>query len=227
MKLLPGQKIVTSDGVIIGQDELFEVLYSEGVKEIQGWTLKDLMEYIAPRGELLGQIAWCNFKAFYEEMQKPVTNQDEWSKKIKWIEIKNISDVDSDGYIREYIDVTGGDEGGERYALGMTPLNYLATLPLKIDETYIVREEFPSDLEMKPYFTGKKEIKLFEIIYGILYEISFYGSPDKREEFNEELESRMTAVTNGEKTYTMEEVKEHIATHMEYNLDSKGPCGAD
>jgi hypothetical protein len=90
-------------------------------------------------------------------------------------------EVDEDGKIR----------GG--FAIEFTPLSELKDLPLKLeldmefkDENQFIKEEN----NYKTILKGKRPFTVYEVIGAILYEISFVGDPEKRDDaWKEQLET--------------------------------------
>lgn len=216
LKLTKDKKIISdSHGVKeVTPDHILGYVFSEPVGEIDGWTFRDLMEFIAgTTGNVLGEMAWCHFNAFYREMQKPVTKSDE-PDSVQYILVSRRIDLYK-GEINEYADVCGGNDTitdeminadfeatgvqnlSNRYAIEFTPVNELADKPIRIDDRFIVRKDIMDDQEMPIVFEARKPFYLLDIIWAILWEISFAGSPEERDEQVEELNRRVESIKDG------------------------------
>ena len=87
------------------------------------------------------------------------------------------------------------------YSVSFTPANELAPLPLVMDESLAVYEDIfsPKDKtapeRKEPLLeAGSLRPTLLQVLYGIIWEMSWYGSPDRRNETRDELDETMAAV---------------------------------
>lgn len=106
------------------------------------------------------------------------------------------------------------------YGIDFCPANTIAHLPLRLRDEFIVVDEVEQHQQI---MSGEKDFSkcttkyessvytLGHILQGIIWEMSFYGGPSERNEFNEELSRRVEAIESGEeKTYSWEEVMERL-----------------
>lgn len=116
---------------------------------------------------------------------------------------------------------------GERIPWGvcMTPTNELINIPVKLSDKFdvhhdILNKEVKKSLPYPPAIASFKtpEYSLGNILYGIIWELSFHGGPDKRDEFSkdlkkmsDEIKQRSEDGTLDEITYTSEELKEKLS----------------
>lgn len=91
--------------------------------------------------------------------------------------------------------------GGEKieetsYGIDLTPINELMDFELKIDDKLVVRDIFVRGSVQPPknILTAKLTFSLYDILYAVLNEISFYGSPEKRESTLKVLQGRVKKV---------------------------------
>lgn len=96
---------------------------------------------------------------------------------------------------------------GINYGVGFTPTNELARLPIKVNTDFVIYET----LHKKPYYKEKYKSTvtptLFQIIFGIFWELSFHGGPDGRDEVIEMLDQRVKDIKSGKaKFIPMEDV---------------------
>lgn len=100
---------------------------------------------------------------------------------------------------------THGFKAGERipWGISVTPANELIDLPVKLRKTIEIIEDDYSTENMvqgwKSLITlPNPEYSLGQILYGIIWEMSFHGGPDKRNEFKEELDDITEKIKNGD-----------------------------
>jgi len=230
LKLNKDKKVtrINDEGETVEVDiyKMMSHLYSDEIEEIEGWTFRDIMEYIEPLGDVFGHLSWCNFKIFYKEMKKPA-NPDNFISNIEYIRIGwSVELWEDDDYLMEGLDVVGindsftdeeineseendkKEEKHRRYALDFTPVNEIADLEIKLDETYQVIQKFDFD---HPVFKAKKKFTFLDIVYALLWEISFHGEPEDKEKRMKELSDMAKGIEDGTvKTIPWEEVKESL-----------------
>lgn len=227
LRLTADKKIISdaSGEKEVAPEDVLQYLVHEPIASIDGWTLGDLMFFIEPMGAILGEMALCRFDKFIAEMKKPVEDESEFVNNIEYIMVSRNVALD-DGVINEYCDVYGGNdtitdeqiqadfeanghtELSNRYGIGMTSINRLANKPLRIDDSFVVREELMvTNDPTKEVFRARKPFYLLDVIWAILWEISFYGGPEERDEMAEELDRRVQSIKDGTaETVPLEEV---------------------
>jgi hypothetical protein len=80
------------------------------------------------------------------------------------------------------------DANNERihWGVSLSSSSTLIDLPLQLNTTCDVYKDY----EMTPYLTLPNiSYTLIEVIYGIIWELSFFGGPQERQEKKEELDS--------------------------------------
>ena len=99
------------------------------------------------------------------------------------------------------------EHGGRAYAIEFTPINEFKALPLKLNTNYKVEDT--SDVQnVKALFESTKAFTVYDAITAVLYEITFCGSPQKRDERRAEIMRRADEVKSGKvKTVTFEDLK--------------------
>jgi hypothetical protein len=227
------KRVFNSDGKEVTAENLLQYIFTEPIGQVDGWTLRDLMNLIMPHKEVLGEMAWCNVDAFYAEMQKPKPEQPSWiAEKVTYIEVSQVAEIprwDPD-HLNEYMDVTGkGEDPSDRYALEFTPVNELADLPIKINETYKITRELDASPWEETIFETKKPMYLLDVIWALLWEISFAGSPDQRDAKWGEIEkAKIEADEHPERLIPAEEVFRDLHNrNFAAQQISEGPQGAD
>lgn len=85
------------------------------------------------------------------------------------------------------------------FAIGMSPMKYLIDLPVKLNKTLDLY--FDDEEKLKGYSSlvnvDKVEYTLFHILYGMFWELSFYGGPQQREQKREEINKDIEDVLSG------------------------------
>lgn len=257
LNLRANRQIVNDEGKIITADNLLQYVFTEPVGKIEGWTLKDLLEFIRPHKEIFGEMAWCNLDLYYAELDKPKSPGFIQSR-VDHIQVGWVCEVHdfSPNEISEYLDVVGinveassipadvsaaawdkyhedpknnPEPLSERYAIEFTPVNELADKPIKVDTTYEIVENLHEAPWRKTLFKSTKPMYLLDVIWAILWEISFCGSPAARDEQVAELNRRIEDIKAhpenlipAEKVF--EDLKRRLADLPDFN---SGPQGAD
>jgi hypothetical protein len=83
-----------------------------------------------------------------------------------------------------------------RFAIELTEPWKLMSYPLKLRKTIEIRRELPKKNEVFATFRNP-EFTLGDILYGVIWELSFYGPPAKAKEFREELDRRVNEIKSG------------------------------
>lgn len=111
------------------------------------------------------------------------------------------------------------------YSLSFSNISDLCQYDLKLDtkmKLHSIRYYKPAS-KTKTKKMGKVDFSLYNVISSIMFEISFFGLPSKRDEEKSKIDKSMEEIDSGEaKTYTMEEVKEDFkALRKERNKKDK------
>ncbi len=234
LRLMPDKTILGGSNYskVVPRDRLLGVICSEPIESMDGWTVRDLMELIEPFGATLGEMAWCQFDAFYREMNATLVELKE-DDPIDYIQISRSVNIQG-GKIFEYPDVHGVNESitedavkadieangyqtvSRTYAIEFTPINQLAKKPIKIDDAFNIRNDAAIDKSESIIFSGVKPFYLLDIIYALLWEISFAGSPEERDAQIKEMDEQMEGIKNGTiSTISSEEFLESIGVAID------------
>lgn len=143
-----------------------------------------------------------------DEINKSGPKKDD---EIDYLEIHRWGEYWDWGDIDTHIGISGISEKSDiTYGIGFTPLNELKHLPLRLNENFGISEVIiPHKMVLffarllkkigipvgkwdnpfeRIYVKGKVEFTVYELISAILYEISWYGSPEKRDSKIDEIE---------------------------------------
>lgn len=196
---LHGEECEIEDGVTLG-DILFIIK-----RDLDWWdTLLEcwVREYVE-EGLTISVVSPAEEKDPLEYLEL-YWNIDEWEGEI---EIPSFMSFHGIGKPYEY--------GQTNYGIGFSPVHELAPLPVKINKEFIIGET----LKEKPFFQEKYKANakptLFQIIYGIFWELSFHGGPESRNAMFSELTRRVKEVEDGTaKLIPMEEVMENLGISL-------------
>jgi len=83
-----------------------------------------------------------------------------------------------------------------RFGVELTEPWKLTSYPLKLRKTIEIRRELPKKNEVVATFRNP-EFTLGDILYGIIWELSFYGPPDKAKKFAESLNKMREDIDSG------------------------------
>jgi hypothetical protein len=171
----------------------------------------------------LGKRNHCDIVSFLEESSKESKEApDQWCQ-IAFLRVVRHITFRREGDMTEF--ESHLDFGGEgtckdadsetpvwsNIGIGLTPVNELMRYPFRVLNTIPVYLERHSPWKTKELFKTTTSLTLDEVVNCVLWEISFYGSPEDREEMQEELQDRVKEVDSGEvKGIPMEDVFEKL-----------------
>ena len=188
-------------------------------------TLKDFFSLLDRDMEYFSLVCSCPVlvdlisECLYEK-EFPETEQD-----IVFLELKkNCILEEEDAECRKYLvkDMEfSGISDGERYAVELSPLNVLGKLPLFLNEE-IELNHIGKDSEVTPVCTFFEKFTLYELVNGIIEELSFAGPPLQKNVMMEKIKDSLKQVDNGEvKVFDLEEFKRKLNIEIEKH---KVPC---
>lgn len=188
---------------------------SEPLEIEEGATFKTFFNHIMKEKDKYSEIfvshlGGYDLSMFEEEWRKPFVK--EKNDGMESLEIFWYVDYDSeDGSVKEQPSFQGighsAEEGLTPYGIDFTPLNKLKNYPIKLNTEYKIEEYTLRKRRPRKIFAGKKAFTVYDVISAVLYEITFYGGPQQRNEQLEELKRRADEVERGEaKLIPMEEV---------------------
>lgn len=134
---------------------------------------------------------------------------------------KEIELVDEKLYSMRF-DVSMVDPDSEdetRYAIEFTPLNEILDVPIKINNKASILKKATSSIGKMRFKSDEYEdqvgITLYEFMTEIIYEVSFLGAPETRDEEKEEIKKRIQEVEKGEvELIPFEDVKEKMSEKL-------------
>ena len=95
----------------------------------------------------------------------------------------------------------------ESYGIELSPLYQLTDYKIKIRNEIMITDwrekDFSKQLKKIDF---KPSITLIEVLYWVLWELSFFGSPEKRDEENQELKRRVDQIEEAKKNGTLDSI---------------------
>ena len=217
-------EICRHDGDHLSFADPMKVLFSK-IYIVNG-TLKDFFNYVANHKDFqdfLSAYSWCKIDLFQKEINSPLEKDD--PSKIDVLKLnfaaQEHSYKDFDTTLEYGYDFCGygpaeDDESRtESYALDLTPVNRLANLPVEIDRKVkgfkwptfdrAARKAGKPAEEIKEFDLGKIAPTVLELFSEIFWEISFFGTPEKRSDTMEMLDARVAEAKNDRESLSKEE----------------------
>jgi hypothetical protein len=197
------------------------------VEIAEDFTLGDLCRIIYNSKELtidaLSTLVQCSLQPFLDECLRPVDRADDDESKLHYIRLFWECEYDApaedrwppatslwlhaDGVGDTWEDCRPGgkfyEEGKDvsrcnRYAIEMTPLYALRDLPLRIDPIMIVQPSLTERGDQAPLEIPAPDVTLLQLIHALFWELSFFGTPEKRDATREELRQQVARIERGE-----------------------------
>lgn len=160
-------------------------------------TLRDIFHAVESDPTLkfvLSEYSWCDIDAFHFEAEQPL-RENEQASDLAYIEIAMRFEFDQHA-AQAVVDVSGvgrpDEHGCTHYALDLTPVNQIASLPVRLNPTADIRKDMAS-IGTAPYL-----FTLLEVLGEVYYEVSFHGSPASRDAFRGELLDAVADVESGQ-----------------------------
>jgi hypothetical protein len=212
LRLHPGYKLQVTD-------------FMEEVELAEDFTLGDLCQVV--RGfnemdiEMFSALLQCPLELFIEECLQPCPDDDKsdlhyirlsWSCEYDrltetrwppstslWLHIDGIGDTWEDCKPGGRFHEEGKDYACcNQYAIEMTPLHQLGHLPLRIDPVMTVRPSLTHGTPHEPLEIPAPGVTLLQLIYHVFWELSFFGTPEKRDTKHKELRELIQRIEAGE-----------------------------
>lgn len=197
-------------------------LHSEECEIDDNVTLGDIFLIIKQNMDWWELILEDWSREFVDEALKPVlvTSVDE-NDPVEYLELYwGVEEWDGEISLPTFMSFHGKGKPDEydcvNYGVSFTPANELAKLPIKVNTEFVIYKSLKKSPFFEEKYKGVAKPTLFQIIYGIFWELSFYGGPEDRDAQFAELKRRCDEVKNGKaKLIPWEEVKENLGIEME------------
>ena len=187
----------------IPEDQL-PMFLSDEIKIAKGVKFKRIFDLCILHKELFNKIFYSSTRGFDIDMFIDEYNKvGEKESEITYLYVSRILSKWHKDYFDAYLNFGGIAENytdeynDEPYDCNMsvsfTPLYSLKNIEIRVDDAFIISGEKNETL-----FKDKKPITLFDFLSTILYEITWNGAPDNRNEKLEELNTTAQRIKNGE-----------------------------
>jgi hypothetical protein len=195
-------------------------------------TVENFLRHLIPETLVLNTVfqsylGGCPLEPFFQELEQEAS--EEPNEDIEYVEFywaTEIYDNEFDEYC-SYHGIGKPDEEGFRtnWSFSFSPLSNWKHHRLVLNHEYVIEQyHFQGEGWDTKYqgkntlFKGKKEFTLWDILSAFFFEISFFGSPENRDEKAAEIEQISEEYENGNmETITLEEV---ILEEMEKDLQT-------
>lgn len=166
------------------------MLHSSGFEFEDGATFKNLVEFMTPNIDIWDALIgnWCK-EIVTEAANKPVEPLN-----IEYICISqnietSVGIEDKQACYRGLpLDISGKSADNEiNTSLSFIPANDLIHLPIKIDYQVRINHTNYDTHEYTTTELGTCMPTMFEVVYSIFWELSFHGSPEKRDKEHQDL----------------------------------------
>ena len=170
------------------ENEEQEIEYLELYWCLENWDLKDLKEF--------NGLSFPSFHGVGFEQK----------------EDKYIDDVKEDGML----ECKAGDR--INWAIEFNPANEMIDLPVKLSEKVTLTENLEKEVDGRNW-TSKEFLNphytLGHILHGIIWELSFCGSPEDRDEKKEDLNQRVDDIKSGKEELVEFETPEELINRID------------
>jgi len=145
-----------------------------------------------------------NLKLYSQEIQKRIQKSHKlYTTEIEYLELRRVrynwpnqALEENDDFQFEF-DGVGYQKNNQltrqRFSVELIPVNWLKNLPIKINPQILEYQLQTSQPQEKIHIYDIKDIKItvIELFYNILWELSFFGSPEKRNTFLKTLKTQV------------------------------------
>jgi hypothetical protein len=215
-----GIKNTKEDYIIeVSDKNLFQYL-SDTIELDNDVRFERIFDLLLLNKELVNKIFYNSLNGYkiqnwLYDFNKKSTNKSKDYLRIKWFNDIYRNDISIRSTI--YIDNKSSDENNRYTTINFVSLSDIKKLFVKISKTLTLRDK---DYKViKKYY---KDFTLYDIIDGILREISFNGKPEDRNKRMYELDELVKRIDSGEENmYSSEEVKQHLKQKMKEYLENK------
>jgi hypothetical protein len=209
------------------------------------FTLRDVLRACVSSTEipplLMGQILHCNaLQEFYDDAEsKPFEDEGD----LEYLELYLLGDIGEDYSSSQWsfhgvgkLGVVPKDDFRkmtpeeaasfrESYGVELSPLYRLADYKIKVRNEIVISNWKEKDYSKQiTRINFQPSITLIEILYWVIWELSFFGSPSKRDEENAELKRRIEEIDEAKKNGTLDQITipwEKVKADLEAKFDFK------
>ena len=183
------------------------------------FTLMDLFNYIEKDKEAFDVIfnsclGHFPLQAYLDDIVKERSKDDD--DELDYLEVYRCAERWEWGSIDMYLGFHGiSIKEDIPYAVEFTPLSDLKHLPLRLNNDFEIGEVLKegNSYQYHVYTKGKVDISVYELISAVLFEVSFCGVPEQRDERMDELSKRAKEIP--------EEFKDHPERFTKWSGEDK------
>lgn len=206
---------------IVPDEEISEFLWST-VCLGEEVSLRDVL-LLVERDDMLFSVLCCcpHIPSLLDEMRKDATSRWENDEHVPvGLELGWTATLYDGLFVHDTM-FSGRAATGETLGIEFSSVAELADLPLSLEESFILVDE---DEPMEAVFAAKRQFTVFDVVAGILSELTVLGGPIDRDKLAEDIRQRVCDFQAGtRKSYTLEEVMEHMAIKAE-EARKRFPC---
>jgi len=195
--------------------ESFIPYLNEEIRVEDDITFEDFFNHVMDNHEIISvifasQLGHFDLGKWVDEWKKPFVDKPDGHTRTKYLQVAWSTewwDKSINGEYREVEEWVGFGGRGETLdeetgdwmddmgiSFSFTPINEMKGYPFKIDTEYRMLDweryqtnKTPDDPDYWYCVIGHKKMTVFDVVGGILDDISFYGDPDRRDETGEEI----------------------------------------
>ena len=170
----------------------------------QGVTFGDFFDYAMQESEqysiiFYSQLGGFDLTKWTDEWDNPDTTDNELEEltflEVYWIAETWFDRDELDDYVGFHGQGPGEYPDGQKvddmlYSVSFTPINKFKDLEFRINNEYKIIHHEKGVLPEKVLLDTHKKMTIYDVIGGILDDISFYGDPENRKEAQNEIEER-------------------------------------
>lgn len=185
-------------------------------------SLRDIMLLVERDDTLFSVLCCCpHIPSLLDEMRKEPTNHWENDEHAPvGLELGWAATLYDGLFVHDTV-FSGRAATGETLGIEFSSVADLADLPVTLEENFVLIDE---DEPMEAVFAAKRQFTVFDVVAGVLSELTVLGGPGDRDALAEDIRQRVRDVQSGKsKSYTMEEVMEHMAVKAE-EARRRFPC---
>jgi len=201
---------IKKNGIWFGKKKVNSLLpfLIQNIEIEDGVTFEDFFNHIMKEHDKYSEafashLGHAHLSDWVEEWNLPFTDKlnDTYAEEMTYLSIRWRT------YIFEKELAEGVEFGGEGrikekgkwrnigFALELTPINNFKNYPLKLDTKF---EIYSDSIKPKKLFSSTKIFTVYDVVSAILYEISWFGSPSRREDKLKELQNQILKIKKGD-----------------------------
>jgi len=167
---------------------------SQEIELSDDFTLEDLFWFVKKEKDIFNTVFYSHLggydlQKYINDIEKNISPK-KIDREVKYLEIKWIAEYYPQKDINSfdmYISFHGVNKEGSGLAIGLSSLNEMKHLPIKINNTIEIYEL--NDKGETLILKSDKDFTVYDFLMCIFYEISFYGDPTNKKQIIKELDN--------------------------------------